>query len=571
MKEKIYTLLILGLIITNQILAQQWWNVGPAGFSADEADYTSLAIDGSGTPYVAFKDIGKENKATVMKFDGTNWVTVGLAGFSAGDANYISLAIDGSNTPYVAFLDNVSKVTVMKLNGSSWENVGLPGLNAGYAIRISLAIDGSNNPYVAYSDFIDESSKATVKKFDGSSWVNVGSPGFNAGDANYISLAIDGSNTPYVAYLDYDGSYYRNTVMKFDGSSWVNVGSPDYLSSTIQDISLAIYGSSTPYVAFRDNETSSKGGATVMKFDGSSWVNVGPAGFSAGEVLSTSLVLDGSGTPYVAFMDAGKENKATVMKFDGSSWVNVGSAGFSAGMADYTSLALAPNGIPVVAFSDILNGSKATVMKFSANEGDLLPVELTSFSAKEEKGKVVLNWSTATEVNNYGFEVERSLVTGHQSLGNWEKIGFVNGNGNSSSQKEYSFVDDNSIAGNLQYRLKQIDTDGGYKYYSQIAKVNFSVTGVTENQIPEEYALMQNYPNPFNPATVIKYQIPEESHVTLKVYNIIGQTAATLVDKTQTAGRYNVEFNGENLSAGIYFYKLSTDNFTSVKKMILTK
>ncbi len=144
----------------------------------------------------------------------------------------------------------------------------------------------------------------------------------------------------------------------------------------------------------------------------------------------------------------------------------------------------------------------------------------------------------------------------------WENIGFVVGHGNSNSPKTYSFTDDSPLGGSkFQYRLKQIDTDGKYEYSDEI-EVEI---------IPSKFALYQNYPNPFNPSTKIKYQIPEVSFVTLKVYDVLGKEVAALVNEEKQAGNYEVEFNAINLPSGIYFYRLQTGNFVATKKMVLMK
>ena len=213
-----------------------------------------------------------------------------------------------------------------------------------------------------------------------------------------------------------------------------------------------------------------------------------------------------------------------------------------------------------------------------------LPVELTSFTANVIENKVTLNWQTATEVNNYGFEVERSVISNEVRNLSWEKVGFVEGHGNSISPKEYSFVDNKTsevfenlggLDAVLKYRLKQIDFDGNFEY-SEIITVG------TENflSMPMEYALEQNYPNPFNPTTTIKYSIPsviasgakQSLGVTLKVYDMLGNEVATLVNEQKSAGKYKVNFDARNLASGIYFYKINTSGgFTSTKKLILMK
>ena len=308
---KLAALLITTIISTS--LMAQWGNVGLAGFSAGGADYTNIAIDGSGKPYVVYQDRVNSFKATVMNFDGSNWVVVGSVGFSAGSVYYTSIAIDGSGTPYVVYRDvnNSDKATVMKFDGSNWVIVGSAGFSAGIANYTSIAIDGSGTPYVVYQDRVN-SFKATVMKFDGSNWVVVGSAGFSAGSVYYTSIAIDGSGTPYVVYQDASNSN-KATVMKFDGSNWVVVGSVGFSAAIATYTSIAIDGSSTLYVAYRDGGNSSK--ATVMKFDGSNWVVVGSVGFSVGRADWTEIAIDGSGTPYVVYQDDSNSNKATVMKF----------------------------------------------------------------------------------------------------------------------------------------------------------------------------------------------------------------------------------------------------------------
>jgi Zn-dependent metalloprotease/photosystem II stability/assembly factor-like uncharacterized protein len=202
-----------------------------------------------------------------------------------------------------------------------------------------------------------------------------------------------------------------------------------------------------------------------------------------------------------------------------------------------------------------------------------LPVELTSFTANVNNNIVNLKWETATEVNNYGFEIERSLtpsasggLSKGEGLCQWKKIGFVQGSGNSNSPKSYSYVDKNLFGGSkFQYRLKQIDADGKYTY-SDVVEVEV---------VPTEYALYQNYPNPFNPTTSIRFSLPVQSKVILKVYDLIGNEITTLVNEEKPAGNFEVEFNASlvnsGLSSGVYLYKIHAGDFISTKKLILLK
>lgn len=195
---------------------------------------------------------------------------------------------------------------------------------------------------------------------------------------------------------------------------------------------------------------------------------------------------------------------------------------------------------------------------FAATSASPLPVELTSFSASIIGSTVQLTWATATEVNNYGFEILRQA----QDDNEWIKIGFVNGNGNSNSPKSYSFDDKAVQSGKHSYRLKQIDNDGQFEY-SKAIEVDLGV--------PKKLELTQNYPNPFNPSTVIKYQLSSPEFVTLKVYDAIGNEVATLVNEQKAAGNYEVRFDGSKLASGMYVYQLNAGESVITKKMILMK
>jgi uncharacterized repeat protein (TIGR02543 family) len=356
--------LLAGLALSAQPVpsaaaASTWVQVGAAGFSTGAAYKISLAFDNGGTPYVAYKDGGNSDKASVMKFNGSSWEQVGAAGFSSGWVDHISLAFD-NGTPYVAYMDgaNGNKASVMKFNGSSWEQVGAAGFSAGMPIYISLAFDNST-PYIAYADG-GNGNKASVMKFNAVSgnWVLVGAAGFSV--ASYTSLAIY-NGTPYVAYMD-DGNGDKASVMKFNGTAWEQVGAAGFSAGIAQYTSLA-FDNGTPYVAYMDGANDDK--ASLMKFNGTAWGQVGAAGFSAGSASNTSLAFD-SHTPYVAYKDSVNDYKASVMKFNGSSWEQVGTAGFSAGAANYISLAFDNGGTPYVAYSDITNDYKASVMKYAS-------------------------------------------------------------------------------------------------------------------------------------------------------------------------------------------------------------
>jgi len=187
-----------------------------------------------------------------------------------------------------------------------------------------------------------------------------------------------------------------------------------------------------------------------------------------------------------------------------------------------------------------------------------LPVELASFTSGVNSNNVTLNWSTVQEQNNKGFEIERnSFGTG------WKKVGYVEGHGTTNTTQNYTYKDIALQTGHYNYRLKQIDYNGNFEYYELSNEVAIGV--------PNGYLLAQNYPNPFNPATRINFELPITNYVSLKVYDISGKEVAALVNEVKEAGYYSLQFDAKNLSSGTYFYKLTTNKFSDVKKMVVVK
>ena len=236
--------------------------------------------------------------------------------------------------------------------------------------------------------------------------------------------------------------------------------------------------------------------------------------------------------------------------------------------AETSSVLMQSDGKIVVAgnVSNLNYYSALTLIRY--NNTPPLPVELISFEASVNNDKVKLNWTTATEVNNLGYEIQRSQNSKIKSQ-NWEKIGYVNGHGNSTTTISYEFTDTDLKVGSYSYRLKQIDLDGSFTF-SNTVEVNLNV--------PIKFSLAQNYPNPFNPSTKIKYSIPKVGNAnlrslqtSLKVYDILGREVTTLVNENQQPGNYEVEFNASIHSSGVYLYKLTAGSFTATKKMILLR
>jgi hypothetical protein len=226
-------------------------------------------------------------------------------------------------------------------------------------------------------------------------------------------------------------------------------------------------------------------------------------------------------------------------------------------------------GTPIAGIeTDIDGDTRSTNYPYmGADEASIpIPVELTSFTAAAVGNKVILKWSTASETNNYGFEIHRASVNGDDSR-DWINAGFVKGNGTTSEDQNYSFEDKNLSSGSYVYRLKQVDMDGSYSFTNEI---NIAVT------TPSEYSLYQNYPNPFNPVTKIEFTLPFDSRVTLSVFNILGQEISRFTKNEMQSGLHEYTFDGTLLTSGIYFYFLEAEGsngsrFSTIRKMILLK
>ena len=259
------------------------------------------------------------------------------------------------------------------------------------------------------------------------------------------------------------------------------------------------------------------------------------------------IITDNTGDP----SDFGLSNNGETAWLEDTLGTIIDSVAFPALGVD-TSYARIPNG------SDTFVKLSPTTKGIS-NEPEI-PVELISFAATISNNGVLLNWATATETNNSGFEIQRKF-----NNAKFEVVGFIKGFGTTTEKQNYTFVDKNLYSGNYQYRLKQIDFDGSYSY-SQSIEVEYSV-------IPNANQLAQNYPNPFNPSTLISYKISSNSYVTIKVFDVLGNQVAELLNKYQDSGSYNIQFpsNGIQLTSGTYFYELRAGDFVSVKKMLLLR
>ena len=381
------------------------------------------------------------------------------------------------------------------------------------------------------------------------------------GGDRYSSVIFIDQYNGWATKDNYEGGIYKSTN---GGISWIEKNS--------------IRSSSVFFSDINNGWAVGKGGSILKSTDGGeSWAtknsgttndlncvkfydsNVGMCVGNEGIVL---LSTDGGESWHT--QNSGTTKKLNEIKFTNSSsaWV-VGANGMILNTTDlgynWTSYdGVTEDELTSISFTNEntgwFAGKNGTMFKY---QNDLVPVELISFTANVDDDLVQLNWRTGTEVNNYGFEIEKC-----NNAEKWINIGFVEGHGNSSLPNSYSYLDRNVVGeSKIKYRLKQLDFDGKYEYSNE----------VEVEIVPVEFVLNQNFPNPFNPVTKITYQIPKESKVVLKVYDILGAEVASLVDETKEAGYYEIELNGINLPSGTYIYRMTAGNFVEAKKMVLMK
>lgn len=193
---------------------------------------------------------------------------------------------------------------------------------------------------------------------------------------------------------------------------------------------------------------------------------------------------------------------------------------------------------------------------------EILPVELVSFTASHSGTNVELRWSTASEINNAGFQVERKVINANETSA-WAAIGYKDGFGTTTEKKDYIFMDNISgiNATSIAYRLKQLDFDGSFEYSEEV---------LVENIAPEFFSLNQNYPNPFNPRTWISFNLPVENHVSIKVFSALGEFVTELHNGILPAGGHSIEFDAKNLTSGTYYAVFSLGSGEIVKSIKMT-
>lgn len=209
-----------------------------------------------------------------------------------------------------------------------------------------------------------------------------------------------------------------------------------------------------------------------------------------------------------------------------------------------------------------LNNNQLSVWVSIIEDSTIIPVELNNFAASVNDGKVSLTWETSSELNNLGFYIERSNISSDENEAEWIEIGFKEGRGNSTERNFYKFEDYPLYDGTYHYRLRQVDFNGSYTYSNEVEANLFTI---------KTFELSQNYPNPFNPTTTISFQLPEASFITLKIFDVLGTEVETIAEGKYPAGVHEVNFNAEDLSSGLYMYRIISGTNELTRKMMVVK
>jgi len=516
MKTLLYFLISIWFCLGSTVLSQnpEWITYNTSNSGLPDNDVRSLAIDGSGNKWIVTGE-------GLAKFDGSNWTVYDTSNSDLPD-NYIrALAIDGSNNKWIGADSKLAKFDDTMWTLYTVTNSGLPGVFVG-----CIGIDKFDNKWIGTSQ--------GLAKFDGTNWtifktINSGLP-----SDNIICIEIDKFGNKWIWASDF---------VKYDDTTWTvyNISSPTGYLGSIECI--ATDNTGNKWIGVTRGEP--MGWYGLIRYDNETFTYYAESdsGVPLGSIQC--IAIDEFDNKWIGTY---WPNGGGLVKFDGLTW----------NVYNTTNSGLPSNHVNCIEIDKLGNkwiGTDSGLTVF--NEGGIVPVELNSFTATANGKKVTLNWSTATELNNQGFEVQRKFGSS-----SFVTIGSVKGQGTTTSPNQYTYVDKLIDGGKYFYRLKQIDYDGSYEY-SNIIEVDV--------RLLDKFNLEQNYPNPFNPSTKISWQSPVSSLQVLKVFDVLGKEIKTLVDEEKEAGYHSVDFNASELPSGVYFYKLSAGKYVETKKMILLR
>ena len=525
-----------------------WSALGSGTVGVNSTVYSLAMVNGILYAGGAFTSAGGNSASAVARFNGTTWSALGT-----GVNNYVYAITNYGSDIFVGGAFNYaggnSALRIAKWNGSTWSALG-SGLNGDCEEMIVVGED-----LIVGGGFTTAGGVTVnrIARWDGSSWTSLGA----------------GTNSTVRAFARSGGDLYV-------GGSFSQAGGNNvYYIAYAYGVYIAGAGLSLPVsggggtVSFNDDDNITAVSLNLNSGAGSGLVDIYRLE-SPPELLTKNITGNISNYRWII------ESQGLATSFTGNVRFKVADIPNS-GITDPSKITVYSRPIPGAgSFSslttsyDAVNGEiVASVTSFSefvfASNDNPLPVELLSFKAEQLGDEVILKWITASEVNNFCFEVERNkLIDG--VFDEWQRLGSVMGYGNSNSPKEYNFKDNlrNNPGTNIKYRLKQIDNDGQFSYSNIIELADIK---------PIAFILMQNYPNPFNPSTIISYQLPERSNVSLKLFDILGNEIATLVNEEKDAGAHDLELDISDykLTSGVYLFRIQAGNFIAARKMVVMK
>ena len=465
----------------------------------------------------------------------------------------------GSSSYYCVYNGTGTSVDISNLKANTQYQVAIFEYNNGAGGETYLTTGTSNTSNILNITSSTALSSGTYNALNVSNFADITLSG-NIEITGTLTLnggrIFTGANTLTISSLSVSNPQASNMIVLDDGS---NLGSLKLLSSTNKDylfpvgggknsqqlkytpatISLVSGAAANSYITCKmDAEKHNHG--TGLDFISRYWSFTQTGMSSYGYKVSFSW----DATDYVGTNEAG----LGFGKFDDPDWTIIqGTINTSAHTFTGSTILTSFSGSgKSIGFSDFTGGTEGP-----------LPVKLASFASSLNTRNVKLRWTTESEINNYGFEVQRSVI----DKNDYNKVGFVSGKGTTNNITNYEFNDLKLNTGKYQYRLKQIDHNGNFEY--------FYLNGFVEVGVPEKFNISQNYPNPFNPVTKIDFDLPFDSKVQISLYDITGRELKSLINEQRTAGYHTLQFNATDLSSGIYFYRIITKSFA--KDFVMTK
>ena len=491
---------------------------------------------------------------------GTNVITNPILILPSNNSGY-DTTLTVINSAFDVILDGLGLAPGDSIQGqwAVWAYSGLDSLKSNETFNITLKRQAKGDVLVAYDSTLTSGreSKDSVVTFLNSEGITFDL--FNkGGQTSTKTMTFRGYKT--LIWLG-QGTSVMSNVQKDSVKAYLNNPSPGQKSKLIifsEDIGYQFGRSTSTY--YDPNFMNQYLGANYVQDRPSSGANQGLVGLYLNPGMADSTV--GTWPDVLSRFDPSTTHELYKYRADNS--INaIGKVGSTFNVAtfgvDVRSLRRAVDSPPGSPHTRLLSGA----LLYVNTDGTLIPVELTSYTATVSGNNVLLNWVTATEVNNRGFEIERK-----SSAEEFTKIGFVEGKGTTAQSQTYFFNDANLPVGKYIYRLKQVDFSGTYEYSNEIE---------VEVGLPSKFALEQNYPNPFNPATTINFSLASDASVTLKIFDVLGQEVNSFINNDMKAGYHSYYFDASRLSSGIYFYQLTAKSssngskFVDTKKMILTK